>query len=115
MHTRKSSQKAADALDAGARLKIDDVWYEARVGDVTAPIARELRAATGGGFMKLMASIGEDPDVDNISAFVWVARRIKGEQVALEDVEVTYADLLGEGFEVAEAGAEEVDADDPEA
>lgn len=113
-HTTSSEKKRDEALDAGVRLTIEGVVYEARVGDVTPAIARELRQAIGMGFMGLMNTVAEDPDIDVVSAFVWVARRIKGEFVAFEDVEVSYKQMLSEGFDVDVAGAEEVDTDDPQ-
>ena len=42
-HTRTTKAKADDALDQGYRIIIDGVAHEARLGDVTPEIARELR------------------------------------------------------------------------
>lgn len=113
-HTSGTDAKRDEALDTGVRLTIDGEVFEARVGDVTSVIARELRQASGMSFMKLINTVGEDPDIDVVSAFVWVARRIKGEQVAFDDVSVSYSQMLSDGFDVAVAGAEEVD-ENPEA
>lgn len=113
-HTRSSEAKRDEALDTGARITIEGEAFEARIGDVTPSIARELRRATGGGFMSLLSTMADDPDVDVVSAFVWVARRIRGEAIALDDVNVTYAQMLADGFDVQEAGAEIVEADDPQ-
>ena len=110
--TRKSEEKRDEALDQGLKLTIDGEVYEARVGDVTPDIARELRSYTGKGFMNLIQTTAEDPDIDVISAFVWVARRIRGESVAFEDVSISYSQMLSDGFDVALPGAE--DADSPE-
>lgn len=114
-HTRKSEEGREDVLNAGARIKIDDVWHEARLGDVTPTIGRELRTATGMSFMKLLGTLGEDPDLDVLQAFVFVARRIKGEVVSIDDVAVSYEAIFADDFEVVAAGAEEVDAANPEA
>lgn len=113
-HTRASDTNREEALDAGVQLTIDGIEYVARVGDVTSEIARELRAATGMGFLKLIDLVTEDPDIDIIAALVWIARRIKGERIAYVDVSVTYAQMLSDDFDVDVAGAEEVD-ENPEA
>lgn len=114
-HTRATEEKRETDLDQGVRLTIEGESYEARIGDVTPAIARELRKHTGMGFMTLMNTMSVDPDVDLVSAFVWVARRIKGEFVAFDDVIVGYSALLADGFEMGETDAEKVSADSPEA
>lgn len=112
--TNDHKKKRDEALDQGLKLTIDGEVYEARVGDVTAEIARELRQHTGKGFMHLVRTTAEDPDIDVISAFVWVARRVVGEEVAFEDVSISYAAMLGDDFEVSLPGAEDTDGDHPE-
>ncbi len=114
-HTRQSELNREKALEQGYKLIIEGETYEARIGDVTPAIARELRKHTGMGFMRLVQEMAQDPDVDLISAAVWVARRIAGEMVSFEDVEVGYAALLGDDFEVAIAEDEEAKTPDPEA
>lgn len=111
--TPGSEKSRLDALDQGVKFTIDDATYEVRVGDVTPQLGREIRNSLGMSFQKLMDEVVRDVDVDTISAFVWIARRIKGEQVALDDVTVTYADMLSDGFDIDVAGAEEVE-DSPE-
>lgn len=115
VETRKDRVKRQEVLDAGARIKIDGTWYEARLGDVTPKIARTLRKETGMSFMSLLSNLGEDPDVDLLQAFVWVARLIKGDEVELDSIDVGYAEMLDESFEVAATGAQEEDISDPEA
>ena len=113
-HTRVSEKKRDDALDQGLRLSIDGTVYEARVGDVTPAIARELRRETGMGFMRLLEVTAEDPDIDVISTFVWVSRLIAGESISIDEVSVGYASILADDFEVALPGAENLDGDNPE-
>jgi hypothetical protein len=113
-HTRTSKAESAAALDQGIRIFIGDEAYEARIGDVTPGIARELRQTTGMGFMRLCQTLSVDPDIDLVCAFIWVARRIRGEYVDLESIEVDYRTLL-EDFEFELAGPEKVDDADPEA
>lgn len=113
--SKKSEADRKAALDQGLRLTIDGESYEVRIGDVTPQLARELRQATGMGFMQLVGAItGPGADIDLISAFVWVARRIRGEFLEVDDVEVTYAQMLSDGFEVDVAGEEQEPEDLPE-
>lgn len=109
--TRTTEANREDALDQGLRITMEDEVFEVRVGDITSSLARELRAKIGFGPMQLIRQCAVDPDVDLLSAFVWMARRIGGEMVRFEDVEVTYAQLLSDGFDVDAPGEEP----DPEA
>ena len=117
--TAKSKQRAAvskeEALSQGYRLTIEGETFEAQLGDVTPAIARELRKNTGYGFLGLLRAMSTDADVDLVSAAVWVARRVAGDLVAFDEVEVTYAAMLAEGFGVDVAESEKADAPDPEA
>lgn len=106
-----ADRKAQDAaLDEGIRITLDGQSYELRVGDITSSLTRELRAKSGMSFNKLMEYLVTDPDSDVIAAAIWVARRTAGEDVAFEDVEVSYRQLLSEGFDVSAPGVEEVDS-----
>lgn len=104
--TRKTEENRESALDQGLRINLDGEVFDVRLGDITSPMARELRAKIGCGPMQLVAQLATDPDVDLLSAFVWLARRIAGEMVRFEDVEVTYAQLLSDGFDVSTPGKE---------
>lgn len=110
--TRKTEESRESALDQGLRISMDGEVFEVRIGDITPTMARELRSKVGFGPMQLVAQCAADPDVDLLSAFVWLARRIAGELVRFEDVEVTYAQLLSDGFDVSAPGKAE---SDPEA
>jgi hypothetical protein len=112
---KREAMSKEDALSQGYRLTIDGEVHEAQLGDVTPAIARELRRATGFGFLGLMRALATDADVDLVSAAVWVARRVAGDPVAFEEVEVTYAQMLGDGFEVAVAESDKADPPSPEA
>lgn len=117
-HTRTTKSKTDDALNTGISVTIDGVLYEARLGDVTPGIARELRRNIGTGFMGLLEQLGESPDLDLIAAVVWVSCHIKGEPItfAQADARVSYAAMADEGFEIGVAGEdEEPDTADPEA
>lgn len=115
-HTRTTKANKAEALDTGMTVVMPDGPHTVRIGDVTPQIARELRAAIGTGVLGLMEQLGsKDADLDLVQAFIFVARRIAGEAVTLDDCEVTYADMLSDDFDVVVAGAEEPDGSDPEA
>jgi hypothetical protein len=107
--TTSSEKNREEALDQGLRITLDDETFEVRVGDITSALARELRSQIGFGPMQLIRQCAVDPDVDLLSAFVWLARRIAGDLVRFEDVEVTYAQLLSDGFDVATPGDVESD------
>lgn len=113
-HTASSEKKRSDELEQGVSITNHGVTYEARLGDVTPQIARELRRATGMGFYQLMEALAESPDIDIVSAVVWAARRIKGELVDIDDVNIGYHDMLADGFKVDVAATNE-DTDNPEA
>lgn len=107
--TRTTEANREDALDQGLRITLEGEVFEVRVGDITSTMARELRAHMGFGPMQLIRQCAIDPDVDLLSAFVWLARRISGELVRFEEVEVTYAQLLSDGFDVTTPGEGEPD------
>ncbi len=107
--TRKTEESRESALDQGLRITMEGEDFEVRLGDITPSMARELRGKLGFGPMQLVRQCAIDPDVDLLSAFVWLARRIAGEPVRFEDVEVTYAQLLSDGFDVSTPGKEEPD------
>lgn len=100
-HTRTTEKKAVDQLEQGLRITLDGNTYEVRLADVTPNLTRELRRGTGMSFNQLMREVTSDPDLDSLAGFIWMARRIAGERVEIEDVVVTYAQILDEGFEVA--------------
>jgi hypothetical protein len=107
--TRKTEESRESALDQGLRIVLDGETFDVRLGDITSPMARELRSKLGCGPMQLIGQLAVDPDVDLLSAFVWLARRIAGEMVRFDDVEVTYAQLLSDGFDVSTPGKAEPD------
>lgn len=113
-HTRTTETNRADAMDAGLKISLEGEVYEVRLGDVTSNLTRELRRGTGMSFNQLMREVTTDPDVDSIAGFVWLARRIAGEKVEIEDVVVTYTQLLGEDFDIEVPDARD-GGDDPEA
>jgi hypothetical protein len=112
--TPKSEAKRASALEEGVRITIEGETFEVRVGDISAHDERALRREWGGSFQDLSDELGGKPGIDSISAFVWFARRMRGDDVEFDDVNYTYAAILADDFAVALAGDEEV-SDNPEA
>lgn len=115
-HTRGTEKARNTELDRGIRITVEGDVFEVRVGDVTPALAAEFRRQTGMSFNRLMETIAQDPDIDVLTAFEWLARRVRGESdVELSDVEFSYADMMSDEFDVSEAGAVEPDkGDDPE-
>ena len=104
-HTRDTEKKRQENLNLGARITVNGDVFEARLGDITPAFGRPIRAEIGYGFMDLLDRMSEAPELDYVAEFLWVARRIRGEAVELDDIELDYADLLDEGFEVGDPGA----------
>lgn len=112
------TEKNTDAvLDAGLKITVDGETYEVRLGEVSSTLARELRRGTGIKLSELFFEIINSPDVDSIAGFVWLARRIRGERVDVDDVIVTYAQILADDFEVKlpDGGDDDAEGDVPEA
>lgn len=112
--TPKDEANRTSALDQGIRMNLGGEDFEVRIGDMTAPLARELRQNYGGSFNKLQDELALDPDIDSIAAFVWLARRMRSEVVGFDDVAVSYSQMLEDGFEITVAKREVVE-DSPEA
>ena len=104
-HTKSSEAKRQENLNLGARITVNGEAFEARLGDITPVFGREVRRALGYGFMDLLDRLGDSPELDYVAEFLWVARRLRGEDVALDDIELDYADLLDEGFDVGDPAA----------
>lgn len=116
--TPKDEANRDAALNEGIKLTLDGESFVLRVGDITPALAREIRKETGRSFNRLMADVTEDPDIDVIAEAIWVARRIAGDNVRLDDIAVSYELILGDKFDISAPGApesEEVDPDSPEA
>lgn len=103
-HTRQSEGKRKEGLDEGMRVTVDGDVFEVRLGDVTPALAAEVRKNTGMSFMKLMQTLSDDPDIDLLTVFEWLARRVRGEDVELWQVEFTYGDAAEDGFDITAAG-----------
>jgi hypothetical protein len=113
-HTRTTKAKRDDGLNAGIQITMDGETYVVRVGDVTSRIERELRREYGGSFEALKRELGTDPGADSIATFIWLARRVAGERVAFDDVDLSPADIVEGDLEVEVVGKPAED-DSPEA
>lgn len=113
--TRKTEENRAAAHNRGLQVKVGGQAYEVRLGDITPAMAHELRMKVGFGPAQLIAAVVTAPDIDVVSAFVWLSRRIDGEKVAFGDVSITYDELFAEDFDFDPVeNAPEDDASDPE-
>lgn len=108
--TPRSEKTRKDALDQGLRITMDGQSFDVRLGDVTPAMARELRNNTGMGPLQLINATSISPDVDLLSAFVWLARRQRGEFVSFDAVEVSYKQMLSDGFDVSLPEAEDAES-----
>jgi hypothetical protein len=111
--TPKSEANRENALDEGVRMVVEGTEYVVRIGDMSAPVAREFRRNYGASFNALRDELAGDPDLDSIAAFMWLAKRLEGETLDFDEVTVSYAQML-DGFEITTAGPSEVE-DSPEA
>jgi hypothetical protein len=113
--SRETAKNVDKVLDEGLKLTIDGEVFEARYGDITPALARELRENSGMSFIRLVNTATVEADIDVLSAAVWVARRIRGEDVAFADVKVSYTQMLSDDFDISLPGAEDLgEAIDPE-
>lgn len=111
--TRKTEERRRAPLEEGVRFTIDDESYVLRLGDVTPKIARRFRATLGFSFNTGWQLLQQDTDIDLIAAMVWVARLVAGEDIGIDDVDLSYAHVGDEGrFDMG--GVDEED-DSPEA
>lgn len=113
--TARTRAKMDDELNTGVSLTLDGKTYTVRPGDLSARIERELRREFGGSFDALRTELGRDPGLDSFATFVWLARRIDGEDVTLDDVEVSYRQFLDDGFSIEVVGKPDEEHDSPEA
>lgn len=94
-HTRKTEENRTAGLEQGMTITVDGEAYTVRLGDVSPTLGREVRRIYGVGVRGFFGQLAHDPDLDLVAGFIWMARRIRGEYVELEDVEsqLTYASL----------------------
>ena len=116
--TRGTEDKRADVLNFGIAMTLPVEGgveeFSLRIGELTSPIARELRANYGGSFEMLVTELLAVPGIDTIATFVWLCRRVRGEQIGLDDVLVSYEQMFSDDFQVTLADAEELNGS-PEA
>lgn len=110
-HTRTTEAGRQASLDEGVKITVGGEEYVVKMGDITSVQARRFRREVGVSFMAVVGELSTSPDIDSVAALIWMSRLLRGDDIALEDVAVSYADL--DDIEVAEAGAGDVT--DPEA
>ena len=110
-HTRKTEENRKAALEEGVKISYEGEEYVVKLGDISAQVARRFRRDVGCSVQAAMNELSTDPDIDSVAALVWLARLLRGEDVELDDVAMTYGDL--DEIEVEQAGAG--DENDPEA
>lgn len=92
--TRKTEQKREQGLDVGFRIHIVGEVYEVRIRDIPNRLVAEMRAQTGSTPLTVFRLLQNGVmDIDIIAQFVWLARRMAGEEVGFDEVELTYGDM----------------------
>lgn len=112
---RRRTAKNTDA--PGLQIDLDGKTYVVREDDLTPHDVRALRKETGFSWVGLGRELQRDPDIDLIGALVWLARRVKGEDVSYESVldGLGYASDLNVKLEDKRLPAAAVEGDSPEA
>jgi hypothetical protein len=82
---RTAGAKAKDT-SPGMQIEFDGQTYVVRQSDMTGQDTRALRQEVGLSFAGLLKQMQTDPDIDLIAAFIWLARRIKGDTVTYDSI-----------------------------
>jgi hypothetical protein len=106
----RAEQRRDVALAQRIRIHVNDEVFEIRPSELTPAIIGDLRRETGRTFLPLMLELHQAFDLDVAQAAVWLARRAAGERLSLDDVQLSYGDVVW-ASDIEEVPAE--DADDP--
>lgn len=89
--TDKTRKKKHD--DRRISVKVDDDVYTVSPADLTGLDEARIRATTGLSLNKLIDQLHDDPGLDSLGGFMWVARMQAGDDVSYEDVlaSISYA------------------------
>ncbi len=111
---RTAGSKPKADQSPGMQIEFDGQTYVVRQSDMTGQDARALRQEVGMSFAGLLKQMQADPDIDLIAAFIWLARRIKGDTVTYDSIldSISYESAIDVGLEGKAAPAED---DSPEA
>jgi hypothetical protein len=83
---RRTGSKPKADQSPGMQIEFDGQTYVVRQSDMTGQDARALRQEVGMSFAGLLKQMQADPDIDLIGAFIWLARRIKGDAVTYDSI-----------------------------
>ncbi len=106
---KPGARQQAEADKIAITVKLDGNAYTFRMSEVSALDTGTLRRATGMSLSKIMQCALEDPDIDVVSALVWLARRQNGEP------KLTYGAVAGELGYDSEFDLETEEVEAPEA
>lgn len=97
------------------QIEFDGQTYVVRQSDMTGQDARALRQEVGLSFQGLLKQMQTDPDIDLVAAFIWLARRIKGDIVTYDAIldSISYDTELD--FKLEDKRTAPVEDDSPEA
>jgi hypothetical protein len=80
------NQRRAKATGPGVRITWDGVTYTIHQGEIPATIALELRQQAQIPLNQLWGMIAADGGYDLVGILIWLAKRVGGEQVTLNEV-----------------------------
>jgi hypothetical protein len=83
---RTAGSKPKADQSRGMQIEFDGQTYVVRQSDMTGQDARALRQEVGMSFAGLLTQMQADPDIDLIAAFIWLARRIKGDVITYDAI-----------------------------
>ena len=114
--TAAQRRRATPKDSPGVQIEVDGRTYVIRQSDLTPRDAAALRKETGfAGWIGLMTEAERGFDLDVLGAFLWLARRIKGEFVPYDSVldELSYD--VDVKVQVEDKGAPAAEVESPEA
>lgn len=105
-------RRQGKADSPGLQIDLDGKTYIVREADLTPHDVRALRKETGFSWAGLGKALAADPDIDLIGALVWLARRVRGEDVSYEAVldDLSYESDLNVKVEDKRAAVESDDS-----
>lgn len=86
----ESTRKAAiDAVETS--IKVDGITYTVRLADVDGLFDRDCRRETGLSVMGVLTQMANDPGMDSLAAFVWIAKSQQGLKTTYQDELALYS------------------------
>jgi hypothetical protein len=81
-----AEQRREKAAGPGVRILWDGTTYTIHQGEIPATVALELRQQAGIPLQQLWGLLAGDGGYDLVGILIWLAKRVSGEQVTLNEV-----------------------------